>query len=93
MRLHLGCGDKYLELDNGVKYKHVDIREGNHIDYIANVNDLSMFQDNSIEEIYACHLLEHIKRSEVLDVLKEWYRVLTPGGGGSEWLSLILLQS
>ena len=82
MKLHLGCGDKYLELENGGKYKHVDLRDGKHIDYVTDVRDLSMFEDNSIEEIYACHLLEHIKRNEEIAVLEEWHRVLMSGGRG-----------
>ena len=76
MKLHLGCGDKYLP-----GYKHMDVRAiGEHIDYVGNVNDLSMFADNSIEEIYACHVLEHFGRWEVDNVLKEWYRVIGEGG-------------
>lgn len=39
-----------------------------------------MFDDNSIEEIYACHILEHFSRMKVSDVLKEWNRVLIPKG-------------
>lgn len=75
MKLHLGCGEKYLP-----GYKHMDVRGGSHIDYIGNAENLEMFEDESIEELYACHLLEHIKRANLLDVLREWNRVLIPGG-------------
>lgn len=51
-----------------------------HIDYRHDVSDLSMFGDNSIELIYACHVLEHFKRYEIEKVLKEWHRVLAPEG-------------
>jgi len=38
-------------------------------------------EDGSIEEIYACHVLDHLSRNgEVDKALSEWYRVLRPGG-------------
>ena len=37
-------------------------------------------RDNIVEEIMAIDLLEHFRPQEVLDVLKEWFRVLKPGG-------------
>lgn len=77
MKLHVGCGNRYLE-----GYKHLDIREleDGHIDYVTTANDLSQFADNTIEELYACHLLEHFGRHETKSVLQEWYRVLKPSG-------------
>ncbi len=36
--------------------------------------------DGSIEEVRASHILEHFGHREVVDVLKEWVRVLKPGG-------------
>ena len=80
MKLHIGCGEKFLP-----GFKHLDVRKYPHIDYVANADDLSMFDDNSIEEIYACHVLEHFNRNEVNfsnegGVLREWFRVLCPKG-------------
>ncbi|PJF38486.1 MAG: methyltransferase, partial [Phototrophicales bacterium] len=37
-------------------------------------------QDESVDLIYNCHVLEHFKRRDVPRVLKEWHRVLRPGG-------------
>jgi len=39
-----------------------------------------MFGDDTVDEIYASHVLEYFSRSEATDVLKEWNRVLKPGG-------------
>jgi len=38
------------------------------------------FADNSVEEIWASHILEHIPPPRVQPVLKEWLRVLVLGG-------------
>src|SRR3989441_12587990 len=39
-----------------------------------------MFKDESAELVYACHVLEYFDRLEVVDVLREWHRVLAHGG-------------
>lgn len=75
MKLHLGCGKRYLE-----GYIHVDIAEFEHIDYQFPVDDLSTFESDTVEEIYASHVIEYFDRNNVINVLKEWKRVLSPGG-------------
>jgi len=75
IKLHLGCGKRYIP-----GFIHIDLVDYPHIDYKTDVSDLSMFEDNSVDLIYACHVLEHFKRHEVMGVLAEWYRVLKPGG-------------
>jgi len=39
-----------------------------------------MIEDETCDLVYASHLLEYFDRLEVLDVLREWCRVLKPGG-------------
>ena len=41
-----------------------------------------MFEDNSIDEVYACHILEHFTREDMQNknILKEWYRIIKKGG-------------
>ena len=78
MKLHLGCGDKNLD-----GYVHVDARKFDHVEYVTDdLSNLSMFEDDSVDEIYACHLLEHFTRIEIDEgtILKEWFRVLKKGG-------------
>ena len=38
------------------------------------------YSNDSILKIYTSHLLEHLELKEVLPALKEWNRVLQPGG-------------
>jgi len=75
MKIHLGCSDVkipgFINIDQ--EYKH-------HIDYIADVSKLVMFEDNTISLIYTSHVLEHFGRHDIERVLTEWYRVLKPGG-------------
>ena len=71
MKLHLGCGERYLE-----GYTHIDLADFEHIDYKMPVDNLSIFENNSIDEIYASHVVEYFDRDEVKLLLKEWNRVL-----------------
>lgn len=52
-----------------------------YVDHICNANDLSLFPDNTFDEIYASHVVEHLDyKDELLRTLSEWNRVLVPGG-------------
>lgn len=75
MKLHLGCGSKYIP-----GFTHIDIIKHDHIDYLTSIDDLSIFPDESASIIYNCHVLEHFHRSKVIRVINEWRRVLKPGG-------------
>lgn len=72
MKLHLGCGTRRLP-----GYTHIDAREEVGPDIAADVTSLSMICDNSVEVVYACHVLEHI--ADAYQALGEWKRVLKPG--------------
>ncbi len=37
-------------------------------------------EDNSCDEVYASHILEHFPQKEIQSVVDEWARVLKPGG-------------
>ncbi len=78
VKLNLGCGDKILP-----GYINVDVvssRAGKEPDVICDLRDLKAFESNSADEILSVHVVEHFWRWEVLDILKEWVRVLKPGG-------------
>ena len=71
MKLHLGSGSRYLE-----GYLHIDIADYEHIDINSSVDKLNTIDNDTIDEIYASHVIEYFDRNEVESVLKEWKRVL-----------------
>lgn len=75
MKLHLGCGQRYIK-----GFVHVDLSDYPHIDYRHDIRTLPMFADETVDLIYACHVIEYFDRIEVIDILAEWRRVLMPGG-------------
>jgi len=75
MKLHLGCGKRYLK-----GYVHVDLADFPHIDHRHSIERLPMFEDNCADVIYSSHALGYFDRFEVLEVLADWRRVLKPGG-------------
>jgi len=75
MKLHLGCGQRYLE-----GYIHIDIDDFEHIDYKASVDNLNMIENETCDLIYASHVLEYFDLEYVDDVLIEWKSKLKKGG-------------
>ncbi|MGE5098009.1 MAG: methyltransferase domain-containing protein [Betaproteobacteria bacterium] len=78
LKLNLGCGDKILP--GYVNVDVVEARAGMKPDVVCDLHDLAPFSDDSAEEILSVHVVEHFWRWEVRDVLREWVRVLKPGG-------------
>jgi len=73
-----------LELGSGPHgepgYIHVDALKIGNVDIEADIRNLNWLQDNSVDELYSSHTVEHISYTEIEEVLREWYRVLKPGG-------------
>jgi SAM-dependent methyltransferase len=74
-RLHLGCGNIRIP-----GFCNVDILQTTAVDVVSDISKLENFSDNSIELIYACHVLEHFSHEEAVRVLRRWFQVLKPGG-------------
>ncbi len=74
----LGCGPTYVELPEG-KAIRVDAREEVDPDYRCDLRCLP-FESDEFDIAFSSHTLEHFKREEVPAVLKEWVRILKPGG-------------
>ena len=74
IKLNLGCGWRNF----GSDWIHIDGGEYDHSDY-KNLEKLE-FKDNSVDLIYASHVLEYFDINEVRQLLREWRRVLKSGG-------------
>lgn len=74
MKLDIGCG--IFKRDG---YTGVDIDPICHPDICAPMNSIPL-PDNSVSEIYSSHALEHQGKFEIVPILKEWKRILIPGG-------------
>ena len=76
IKLHLACG-----LDYQPGYVNVDLypQENAKVDAVFDVKKIP-YDDNTVDEIRALHIIEHFDWFEGQEVLKEWYRVLKPGG-------------
>ncbi len=75
MKIHICSSKKILK-----NYDNVDLDENANAKYKIDARNLDLFDDNSVDEIYASHILEHFQRYEIFDVLKEWNRILKVGG-------------
>ncbi|MDO8640930.1 MAG: glycosyltransferase [Nitrosarchaeum sp.] len=73
-KLNLGCGNRKAE-----GYIGVDIFPGKFVDEIFSIIKIP-YKDNTIDEVYSEHSLEHLAFYDAEDALKEWYRVLKIGG-------------
>jgi len=75
IKINMGCGWRNF----GEDWIHIDGGDYDHLDY-KSITDLSQFGDNTIDLIYASHVIEYFDRQEVLQLFKEWNRVLKKGG-------------
>jgi SAM-dependent methyltransferase len=73
LKLDLGSGSGRVAPD----YTTVDLHAP-EADVSADLGALP-YPDNSVDEIWASHCLEHVEWERVSDVLREWLRVLRPG--------------
>jgi len=58
---------------------NVDIRPLPNVDVVCDLRKLP-YEDNTIDEIRSSDVIEHFGRFEIEPLLKEWVRVLKPGG-------------
>ena len=74
MKLHIGG----KEIKDG--WKILNIQKFDGVDYQGDISDLSQFEDNSIDEIYASHVVEHVPKKKIMETLKGVHRVLSTNG-------------
>jgi predicted SAM-dependent methyltransferase len=76
LRLHLGCGPKYLP-----GFVNIDANPLQKIDLWLDVRCGLPFANQSVESIYSTHMIEHLYPDELEALLRECARVLKPGTG------------
>jgi len=76
MKIELGSG-YHPDMTADV---HMDINpKCPHLEHVGSVDKVP-YPDNYFDEARACDVLEHFSYRDTLRVLKEWYRILKPGG-------------
>lgn len=74
IRLHIGgeiAQDGWMNLNTV---------PGEFVDFVGDVSDLSGFAEESCQEIYASHVLEHVPQGQIIETLRGLHRILAPGG-------------
>lgn len=78
--LDIGSGPYPYNGEDGEHWEHLDGVGGPDVDYLALAYPLPMFSDCTFDKVRASHILEHFHWSETVQVLREWVRILKPGG-------------
>jgi predicted SAM-dependent methyltransferase len=73
-KINLGCGWRnfgkdWIHIDGG-DYPHLDSKDIFNLPY----------EDNSIDLIYASHVIEYFDREEIISILNKWKNKLKQGG-------------
>lgn len=75
VRLHIGGTERRAG------WKILNVQPGPDADYVGDCTDLSRFADESVDEVYASHVHEHLGyQQELPRALAEVHRILKPGG-------------
>ncbi|MFT5452216.1 MAG: putative SAM-dependent methyltransferase [Enterobacterales bacterium] len=75
IKLHIGAGEVNVQ-----GWVNVDGRKFEHTHFVSDGFDLKEFSDNSIEEIYLCHVLEHFSFQDGENLLKYFRTKIMVGG-------------
>jgi predicted SAM-dependent methyltransferase len=74
--VHVGCGTT-----NSPEFINVDARPLAHVHIATSeITSLADFASGTVDLVYMCHVLEHIKKGDLTNVLLEMKRVLKDGG-------------
>lgn len=76
--LNVGSGQRPFDQEHG--WINIDAQERWNPDLVADWNDLSMFDDGTMDLAVSHHSLEHVGCGEGVGFIREAYRVLKPGG-------------
>jgi|TARA_B110000467_G_C18029461_1_gene319951 predicted SAM-dependent methyltransferase len=74
MKLHIGG----KEIKEGWSILNIQNKKG--VDFVGDISDLTQFESDSINEIYASHILEHVNQNNIKKTLNGIHRVLNNEG-------------
>jgi SAM-dependent methyltransferase len=81
---------RYLEIGPGptriAGFETLNVVGGPQVDYVCNATARLPFLKETFDIVYASHILEHAAWYRSLDTLREWVRVLKPGGVLEVWV-------
>lgn len=74
-KLHIGGTEKKKG------WEILNVLDGPGVEHVGDARDLSRFENDTFSAIYASHILEHLGYKDGIPAaLREWHRVLRPGG-------------
>jgi len=77
--MNLDIGGQNNRNDQNGKWKIIDLHDG--ADFKVNLEEEGLpLDNNSVENIYSSHCIEHIEPDKLRNVFSEMYRVLKKGG-------------
>lgn len=82
--------DRNLEIGPGPRriagFETANVVWAPHVDYVVDASRSLPFRDGVFKTVYASHILEHTPWYRHREVLREWVRVLAPGGKLEIWV-------
>jgi len=78
IKLHLGCGTIYKE--GWINIDNNSDKNIQKLDLDWDLRNSLPFPDNSVDFIFNEHFLEHLTVEEGIQAIKDFFRVLKPGG-------------
>jgi len=84
--LHVGCGSSTIAnmapgfRDGSWRELRFDINPAYDVDFVGTMTDMRAVESESVDALYSSHNIEHVFAHEVNPALREFHRVLKPGG-------------
>jgi len=81
IKLHLGCGNRLLPDYTNIDFFAPQNLDSNSPEYLKHdIRTGLPYDDDSVDEILAIHVVEHFTRNEWESISKDWARVLKERG-------------
>ena len=84
------CLQRSLEIGPGpaaiAGFETMNVIHTRNVTYVGDACQHLPFSDGTFDVIYASHIIEHISWFQVEEAIKEWVRILKPGGTLEIWV-------